>query len=157
MNKMLWAALLAAVGAACAWAHQPSPVDVTMESIPARLGNSYLRLKNQTRESQTLTIAVGPGGTAQFRSGERIVLSSQMTLDVNLGDLQLKDGIEVLHVVTTVELNNGGTVEGPVLYDVLEVTAKGVTKTTYERAFLSRRVAVDVAESEPLRVDLGGG
>lgn len=134
------------------WAHQPSPVDVTMESILARRGESYLRLTNATREVQTMALSAGDAGTISFRPARGIVLSPGSTLDVNLGELAMDDGLQVLHVVTTVE----GAGAGPALHEVLIVDRAGITRTTYERAFLGQRTEIR-GESVPLRVDIGGG
>lgn len=154
---MNWMRILMFAAGVSAWAHQPSPVDVVLESAPARYGTSYLRLRNQTRETQTLRLAAGAGGTVEFRGGDRIVVSPGMELEVNLGDLRLQEGIGILHVVTTVEVNGGGTANGPELFDILRVTRERVEKISYEEAFLSQRVATREGRSEPLRVDLGAG
>ena len=138
------------------WAHQPTPVDVELQSRVARRGESYLRLANNTRESQTLAVAPGVAGTAMFRPQREIVLSPGAVLEVNLGDLGLNDGVEVLHVSSTVTMAGGGTAPGPELYEVLQVDRTGVVKSSYEEAFLSRRRLIE-GRSEPMRVDLGGG
>jgi len=154
---MNWMRMLLFAAAAGAWAHQPTPVEVMLESAPARHGNSYLRLRNQTRETQTLRLAAGAGGTVEFRAGDRIVVSPGMDLEVNLGDLRLAEGIGILHVVTTVEVDGGGTANGPELFEILRVTGERVEKISYEEAFLSRRVATREGRSEPMRMDLGAG
>jgi len=151
-----WTALFVLAASPAIWAHQPSPVEVNMESILARRGDSFLRLTNNSREPQTITFSPGPAGTAGFRSPQPVALSPNAILDLNLGPLQLEDGIQILHVVSRVEVRGGGSVSGPELHEVLEVDATGIAKTTYERAFLSKRVAVEGA-SVPLRVDIGGG
>ena len=156
MIQRLRMPLLAICLTAGVWGHQPSPVDVSVESILARRGDSYLRLTNMTRESQTLTFSPGPAGTATFRPTRGIVLSPGSRMDVSLGELQMSDGVQVLHVVSQVAGPEGGVTAGPQLHEVLVVDATGVAKTTYERAFLSQRMAIP-GESVPLRVDIGGG
>lgn len=151
-----WIALFVLGAAAALWAHQPSPVDVSVESILARRGDSFLRLTNNTREPQTVTFSPGPAGTANFRAPRPIVLSPSATMEATLGQLELEDGVQVLHVISTVELRGGGTVPGPELHEVLEVDRTGISKTTYERAFLSKRTVI-TGPSVPLRVDIGGG
>jgi hypothetical protein len=151
-----WTALFVLGASAALWAHQPSPVEVNVESIIARRGDSFLRLTNNTREPQTITFSPGPAGTANFRALRPIVLSPNAALEANLGQLQLEDGVQILHVISTVELRGGGTVPGPELHEILEVDRTGISKTTYERAFLSNRAAI-TGPSVPLRVDIGGG
>jgi hypothetical protein len=150
------ASLCLTVAASALWAHQASPVDVSVESILSRHGDSFLRLTNNTRESQTLTFSPGPAGTANFRPTREIVLSPNARLEANLGDLQLENGIQVFHVVSTVSLRGGGTVPGPELHEVVEVDPTGISRTTYERAFLSQRIAIG-DDSIPARVEIGGG
>jgi hypothetical protein len=159
MNKRLlvpWTAVFVLGASLGLWGHQPSPVDVSVESILARRGDSFLRLTNNTRESQSLTFSAGPAGTATFRGVREIVLSPNAAMGVNLGDLQLEDGIQILHVISTVAVPGGGTAPGPELHEVLDVDRTGVSKTTYERAFLSRRNVIS-GRSVPLNVDIGGG
>ena len=59
------------------WAHQPTPVDVELQSRVARRGESYLRLANNTRESQTLAVAPGVAGSAMFRNEGLVCLPAR--------------------------------------------------------------------------------
>src|SRR6187431_371158 len=124
------ASLCLMTAASALWAHQPSPVDVSVESVLSRRGDSFLRLTNNTRESQTLTFSPGPAGTANFRATREIVLSPNARLEASLGNLQLEDGLQVFHVVSTVNVRGGGTVPGPELHEVLEVDRTGISRTT---------------------------
>ncbi|MBL8241218.1 MAG: hypothetical protein JNM66_27595 [Bryobacterales bacterium] len=151
-----WRALWLLSAATGVWGHQASPVDVSVESVLAKRGASYLHLTNHTRESHTMGFSAGAAGTVEFRPVRGVVLSPGATMDVSLGELALGDGPQVLHVESTMELARGGTAAGPELQEVLEVSSTGIAKTSYEQAFLARRVEVRGA-SVPLRTDIGGG
>jgi hypothetical protein len=155
MNKrtrMPWAVLCLLSATTGLWGHQSVPVAVSVESVLVSRGASYLHLTNHTRESQTMAFSAGPDGTVNFRPLREIVVSAGAILDVSLGELAIAEGTQILHVVSTVN----GNEEGPQLHEALEVSNTGIVKSTYERAFLSRRIAVR-GDSVPLRVDIGGG
>lgn len=143
-------------------AEQPTPVGVNIESRLVRWGNSSLRLTNHSRERHSLSVRPGQLGTIEFRP-QRADLAPGATVDLDIGQLSTPDGIQVFHVVSLVNNENSALVNnekgldaGPGLHEVLEVSASSIQKTTYERAFLSKRVAIE-GESQPARYDIGGG
>ncbi len=155
MRRIIPGVLLAA---AVMWGHQAVPVDLGLESVVARRGESYLRVTNRTRESRTVTFRPGRASTAEFRPTAAVTVAPGTTVNVGLGDLRLEDGTAVLAVDSVVEstVRGGAAMPGPQLYEVYEVDRTGVTLSSYERAFLGKRQAVE-GKSRPVAVDIGGG
>lgn len=139
-----------------AWAHQPTPVNIQIDSVVARRGESYLRVTNNTRDAQAISFSPGPASTVTFRTTRAVLVPGGSSVNVGLGDLQLTDGNQVLNVSSTVFIPEADSKEGPQLYEVLVVDATGVTKSTYEKVFLSQRREVP-GRSKPAAVDIGGG
>lgn len=79
------AALLAA--AVSVEAHQPTPPELSMECLLSRRGDTFLRLRNNTRQSQTLTLRPGVASSAGFNTTQPVVISPNAMLDINIGVL----------------------------------------------------------------------
>lgn len=153
--KKSGAMILCAYASTCLiWGSQPIPANIQIESRLVRTGASSLALRNLTRETQKITVQPGPLGTVDFRA-QQVELAAGAAAEVDIGQIGTGDGVQVFHVVSLVNNERGGA-DGPALHEVLEVSATGIQKTSYERAFLSKRVAVPGA-SRPGRYDIGGG
>ncbi len=155
-QKSLAGVCLLLATTAIIWANQPAPVKVTVESRLVRRGSCYLHLTNLTHETQTLEFSSGPRGTASFAT-QRISLSPGMIADLAIGQLDVANGIQTLHVISTQMLGRSTPIAGPSLYEIFVADTTGITKTTYEAAFLSQRRPIEAGRSVPLPTDIGGG
>jgi hypothetical protein len=153
-NSRTWAGVCLLTATSGLWATQHTPVEVSIESNLVLRGNSSLHLVNNTREIQYLTLSPGAPGTIRFAE-QRAAIRGGGAIDVNLGQLEIQPGNQILHVVSMVTMGTG-QVAGPSLHEVLMVDRTGIVKTTYEQAYLDRRISFP-GESRPTPMDIGGG
>ena len=136
------------------WATQPTAVEVSIDSNLLLRGNSFLHLVNNSRDPQDMTFSPGSLGTIRFQQ-RRTTLKPGAAMDLNLGQLNLMPGTQIFHVVSMVTMGTG-QVAGPSLHEILMVDTAGIVKTTYEHAYLDRRIPFR-GESRPIPINIGGG
>ncbi len=153
-NSRKWAGVCLLGATSGLWATQHAPVEISIDSNLVLSGYSSLHLVNNTRELQTITLSPGSPGSIRFAT-QRATLRAGAAIDVNLGQLEIPPGTQILHVVSTIAMGTG-QVAGPSLHEILLVDRTGIVKTTYERAYLDRRIPFP-GESRPTPMDIGGG
>lgn len=143
-----------------AWAYEPVPVKVDIISTLAfGGGHSFIHLQSSEDNQVTLLLSVGPLSSISFAS-KRITLAGHGSMDVDLGVLNFPLGHQTFHIVSRVfdGTQNLAIGIGPFLPEPLQVSGTGITKISYEDAFLSKRLVVpDASNSGTPDIDLGGG
>jgi len=143
-----------------ALANEPAPPVIKITSILALNAHSVIHLESSESTSMTLLFSKGPLSSITIPS-KRVTVPAGATMDVDLGTLAFPMGQQTFHIVSRVfsGLQNLPVDNGPALLEPLIVSAGGITKISYEAAFLSKRVAVPDAGSpgnDVSNADLGG-
>jgi hypothetical protein len=126
-----------------ALANEPAPPVIKITSVLALNAHSFIHVESSESTSTILLFSKGLLSSITIPS-KRVTVPAGATMDVDLGALTFPMGQQTFHIISRVfnGLQNLPVDNGPVLLEPLMVSAGGITKISYEDAFLSKRVAV---------------
>ncbi len=134
-----------------AQATQPLPSQVQVISEFAK-GRVMLSLKNYEQFPVVIEFHPGELSSLKFTQVRIQLRPGEMNL-LNI-PVEMPNGRQVFHAESSVS-GKPGLLQGPAIYEALNVQDRAVRRMTYDEAFLSLRTKID-GQSKPSEIDLGG-